>query len=239
MTRRIAALAAWLALGGTALAALYWVFLNTPESNTFTLAASVAVALAMLVAAAVFVNTAVLVAMWGAWRASLTAALGGVGWFAVAALPVVSAWWAVTYADAWVSRHSGEISAWFIARLGWGDITLLFQAQTWFSRWIRWVVVPVTSLSLLAGLLRAGGRALRSVGWVRRAWHWRTLAPASLVFVLLFALPWQLTMWRPDLPPTWLQPVAAAARLGLVAVLGVTGCAILVALAVRGEATHD
>lgn len=239
MTRRMARVAAWLAVGGAVLAGLYWLFLNTPESNTLTLAASVALTLAMVVAAAVFVNTAVLVALGGAWRAALASALAGVAWFVVAAIPVVSAWLIVTYADAWVARHSGEISAWFIARFGWADSTPLFVAQTWVSRWIRWVVVPVTSLSLLAALLRDGGRGLRSSRWLRRAWHWRTLALASLVFVLLFALPWQLTTWRPDLPPTWAQPAAAVARLALVAVLGITGCAILVALAVRDEATHD
>ena len=64
--------------------------------------------------------------------------------------------------------------------------------------------------------------------WASRAPHWRTLLVATLVFVLLFALPWQLTSWRPQLPATWVEPAAAALRLGLVLLLGLVGAAVMI-----------
>ena len=73
-------------------------------------------------------------------------------------------------------------------------------------------------------------------GWLRRAWHWRTLVVASLVFVVLLALPWQLTTWRPELPPTWIEPVVAGLRLGTVVVLGLIGCALLVLVSIPAQA---
>jgi hypothetical protein len=84
-------------------------------------------------------------------------------------------------------------------------------------------------LSLLATILTAEAR----MTWLHRAFHWRTLLAATLAFIVLMALPWQLTAWRPQLPPTWVQPTLAAIRLGITFVLGILGFAVLVVLATR------
>ena len=233
MMRALLRVASCLALGGLTLAGLYWLFLHTPESNALTLAGSVALVLMMITAAAVTVNAAVLLARGDAWGPSLRRALRGIPWVVVAAIPAVIAWIGVTRVDAWIERHSGEISAWFIAQFGWADVTPLFTVELWLSRWIRWVVVPVAALCLLDALLHAGVRALTGARWIRHAWHWRTLALASVVVFVLLALPWQLAMWRPKLPATWVELPVAGLRLGVVAMLWLIGGAVLVALAAR------
>jgi hypothetical protein len=229
--------AAWLALAAPTLAGLYWLFLNTPESNALTLALSAALMLAIIIAGAIAVNTSVLLAAGGGWASSIRAAMRGIPWFVVAAIPVVVTWIVITRADSWILRHNGELSAWFIARFGWADISLLFQAATWLSRWIRWVAVPVAALCLLAALLQRGSGALSRTVWLRHAWHWRTLVLASIVFIVFLALPWRLTAWRPELPATWVQPAVAGLRLATVFVLGLMGCSLLVTLAIPARPT--
>jgi hypothetical protein len=224
-----------LALGGALSAGLYWWFLNTPESNALMLGLSGLLVLAILIGAAITVNAAVLLARGGSTRGALTSGPRGMPLFVLACAPVALAWIAIVSFDRWFTAHTGEINAWFIARLGWADITPLVRAELWTSRWLRWAVLPVTALSLLASLI-ASEQGSRSA-WLRRAWHWRTLAIATLVFVLLFALPWQLTAWRPALPPTWISPVVAAVRLGIVVVLCVAGAAVLVLVSVRDRAS--
>lgn len=225
MIRRALAVIGVLAAGTVIAAGLYWLFLNTPESNVFMLIASALLVAALAGVTAVTVNTAVLLARGATLRRALAAGSRGTGWFVVAMTPLALAWWAIVRGDDWIVSRQGEISAWFIAQFGWADITPLLQAEVWVSRWLRWAVLPVVTLSLLAALLtQEVGRG----GWVRRAGHWRTLLVATLVFVLLFALPWQLTAWRPEVPPTWLEPASAGLRLGVVFLLGLVGAAVMI-----------
>jgi hypothetical protein len=231
--RRGAAVATILLAGGVVTSALYWAFLNTPESNALMLALSALLTLGVIVSAATTVNASVLLARGASTYAAVVSGIRGAGWFVVALTLLVLMWIAVARVDRWIGEHAGEIDAWFIARFGWSDISALLQAELWMSRWLRWGMFPVTALSLLAALLTSE-RRLR-FAWLRRAWHWRTLVVTTLVFVLLFALPWQLTAWRPSLPPTWIAPLVAAIRLGVALVLLATGAAVLVLASVRSE----
>jgi hypothetical protein len=226
-----------LAIGFALCAALYWTFLNTPESNVATLTASALLIIAIVAAAGLTVNTTVLVARGTALRAALVGALRGLGWFVVASVPLVFAWAAIARVDAWTTAHQGEINAWFITQFGWADVSWLFRVETWASRWLRFAVLPAFALSLLAALLTHEGA--RRMVWPRRAAHWRTVVIVTAVFVLLWALPWQLTGWRPQLPPTWLEPAAAAARLAVVFLLLVAGAAGVILVAVGGRFEHD
>jgi hypothetical protein len=223
--RRALGVSVVLAVGSVIAAVLYWLFLSTPESNVVMLGASAVLVLSLVAVIATTVNTAVLLARGASARAALAAGSRGTGWFLLAAAPLLFAWWAIGRGDAWIGSRQGEINAWFIAQFGWADISRLVQAEVWASRWIRWAVLPVICLSLLAALLT---REVRHTEWLRRAWHWRTLLVATIVFVLLFALPWQLTAWRPRLPPTWLEPAAAGLRLGVVFLLGLLGAAVMI-----------
>jgi hypothetical protein len=220
-----------LTAGSALTAALYWAFLNTPESNVLMLGVSVLLVLTIVIIVAITVNAAILVARGASTRDALAAGARGAGWFVIAVTPLVLAWIAIGRFDRWVIEHNGEIHAWFIARFGWADISRLMQFEMWVSRWLRWAVLPVTALSLLTALLTLASSGRE--GWLRRAWHWRTLLVTTLVFVLLFALPWQLTNWRPSLPPTWVTPAVAAVRLGIALVLGFAGATVLVATAAR------
>lgn len=235
MVRSIVTVSAWLAAGGALLAGLYWLFLHTPESNQVMLAASVALVLGMIAAAAVTLNGAILIGQGESFGAAARRGLLAAHWFVIAAIPVIVMWVMARRGDAWVTARSGEINAWFIATLGWADISALFQIESWVSRWLRWVVFPVASLSLLSATLHRGLGGLSDLAWLKRAWSWRTLLLATLAFVVLLTLPWQLTVWRPSLPPTWVEAAVAGLRLGIAAVLIVIGCALIVALTTRAD----
>ncbi len=218
--------AAILAIGSAVCAGLYWSFLNTPESNVAMLAASALLAMGGIAVAGTTVNAAVLMARGATLRAALMRGMRGLGWFLIVAAPMVLVWVGITRFDAWTVAHQGEINAWFIAQFGWADVSWLFRLETWASRWLRFAVLPAFALSLLAALLTSEGA--RHMLWPRRAGHWRTLATVTAVFVLLWALPWQLTNWRPELPPTWLQPLVASIRLGVVFGLAIVGASVIV-----------
>ena len=229
MILRTLLIALWLAIGAAVVGGLYWGFLNTPESNVFTLLLSAALMVLMIAIAAVVVNVAVLMALESPFRTSLTMAARRLGWFVVTLIPVALLTWAIRRSDGWIAQRSGEISAWFIARFGWADPTPFFTAHNYLSVWLRWVVVPVAAIALLAACLQHGTRGAASSRWLRSAWHWRTLAISTVAFVALIALPWQAARWpQEQLPPTWVQPVVAALRLSLIAIAAAIGAAIMI-----------
>jgi hypothetical protein len=222
-------IALWLAIGAAVLGGLYWGFLNTPESNVFTLVLSALLVLLMIAIAAIVVNVAVLVALESPFRSSLVTGARRIAWFVIALVPVALITWAILRGDGWIAQKSGEISAWFIARFGWADVSALFAAQSYLSIWLRWVLLPVTAIALLAAFLQHGGRGAASSRWIRSAWHWRTLLIATLAFVVLIALPGRAAYWsQENLPPTWVQPTVAALRLSLVGVAFALGAAVMI-----------
>lgn len=232
MIRRTLLVASWLAAGAALVAALYWLFLNTPESNVLMLSVSALLVLLMIALAATVANVAVLIALGGPLGSSVAVGARRAGWCLVVAVPLAALIWVVLLGDAWVARHAGEISAWFIARSGWADITPLFTAQRYVSVWLRWVLLPVAALAALASFLRRDTDGRR--GWLRATWCWRTLLIATLAFVVLVVLPWRAAFWRPEgLPHTWIEPTIAAAKLAVVAALMAIGFAIMVVAAAR------
>ena len=133
--------------------------------------------------------------------------------FCSLSLPLVFAWWAIGQGDAGSREHHGEINAWFIARFGWADITPLLQTEA--------VGESMAPLGRAAGCqpCRCSRRLARptrraAVAGFGARWHWRTLLVATLVFVLLSRCPGDSRRWRPQLPPTWVEPAVAALRLG-------------------------
>jgi hypothetical protein len=235
MIARVVRLTVWLGLGAALLSGVYWLFLSTPETNALALGASVVLLLLLLVLTALVVNAAVLIGGGASIGGSIAKGLRGTLWFILTLIPLGIAWWGLTAGQAWVVEHSGEINAWFIARFGWADIGALMTAEAWAVRWLGWVVVPLAAVSLLAALLHDGARGVGGP-WLRRAWHWRTLAMATIVLVLFFVLPWRLTTWRPAVPPTWVEPTVAGLRLFAAVLLWSFGAALLVLLSVSGRA---
>jgi hypothetical protein len=229
MMRRLARVSAILAAGAIVGGALYWALLNTPDSNAIVLGISALLVVLLVLTAAIGVSMATLVARGTPGREAVARVPRAAGWFLIAFSPLLAAWMTLGRFDRWVIERQGEINAWFIARFGWADISWLLRAEVWASRWIRWAVVPVLCISLLTTILTAE----TGTTWLRRAFHWRTLLAATLAFIVLMALPWQLTTWRPQLPPTWVQPTLAAIRLGTTFVFGILGFAVLILFATR------
>lgn len=227
MKVRVALIAAWLIVGQLVIGALYWTLLTTPESNTTMLLMSAALVLAMVLVAGVTLGSAILISA----SKSINRAVWAAPWIIVAVVPGLALWWLVTVADRWIAVHSGEVAAWFIATLGWADVSSVMRGLDYLSLWLRAVVAPLLSVSLFAALLSRGRAALVQLGWVGRALRPTTLVISTLAFALFIALPLQAAYWQPDgLPPTWVQPAAAGVRLFFIALLATVGWSIMIAM---------
>jgi hypothetical protein len=147
-----------------------------------------------------------------------------------AALIVWVIWWLVHRAEAWITMRSGQINAWFIAQFGWADMSWLFTAIGITADWFRWVVAALLALSLMAGFVAIGWRALGQPAWLRRAFRPRAIAAATLWFGALIALPWlYLVPWRPDnLPPNSIEFAFIVTKLSISAILFAIGAALVV-----------
>jgi hypothetical protein len=226
---RLFSITLWLLLGAAVAGAVYWGFLNTPESTVPALLLSAALAIATLALVAISVNGASLAWSLG-WSGSIIRrSISGVPAFIAAALVAGAVWWITGRALAWVATSSGQISAWFIAQFGWADPSSFFNTISWGGRWLQWVVGPLLALSLLGSML---------IGeWTSARWRWlaRGFSPfrltlATMWVTIFVAVPWiYLLPWRPrTLPPTTLEVVFVAAKLGVVALLIGIGVALLV-----------
>jgi hypothetical protein len=225
--RALAASVLWLAAGQIAIAALYWTFLNTPESNAWMLAASMLLVLLMLATAGVVTARAL-----DAWRSPAAAGplrdLARLPAFLIALGAGVAVWWAAARADAWLTAHAGEISAWFIATFNWADASPFFRGAGMVMIWWQWVAAPVAALAVLAVLTSGGDAASLPARRLRHAFAPRTMALATVWIVLLVLLPLQLLGWRMSgLPPTWVEPAVVGARLLLVGLAATVGWALV------------
>jgi hypothetical protein len=229
MIARLVRTALWLLAGAAVVFGLYWLLLNTPESNMPALVASALLVLSIVVIAALVVNVALGLASGARFGASVLAAARGVHWVILAAIPAALLWWAIVRTDRWVLDHAGEINAWFIARFGWADISPLMRAELWVSRCLRWSLIPLLALALAGALVDGGTRGF--VSRCRQVLSLRSMAAAVLAFIALVALPLPLLAWRPRVAATWLEPATAAARLVAVALLWTSSAALLMLLA--------
>lgn len=226
---KLAAATSWILLGATATGLVYWGFLNTPESTVFALIASAILALVALALMGFTVTGAIALLTGGVSARALAQAARRIPSVLPAAVIVLVIWWVAGRVDTWVALRSGEINAWFIARLGWDDVSWLFTAIRWFTIWLRWVVSALLALSLMAAVVAGGWRAASGTTWVRRALHPRALALSTVWFVALIALPWTyLVPWRPRwIPPTSVELVFIMVKLALSAVLIALGAALI------------
>jgi len=226
--RRLAEVTAWILAWGVLTGATYWAFINTPESTIWALALSAVLAIVSLALLAITVTGAIAAWSSGLSRDTLRRAIARMPAIVPAVLIVVLAWWLVGRMHGWVAAHSGEISAWFIARLGRSDISALYTALDWAVWWVRWLLVPMIALSVAAGAVGRGVAPLR-------------LAMATNWFLLLVAAPWAyLAPWRPaGLPPTSVEPVFIGVKLAATALLMATGFALITREAARAPSRPD
>jgi len=226
---RLALATIWILVGSALTAGVYWAFLMTPESTIWTLMVSAALALFALALAGLTATGAI--AMWwhGASAASFRSAATSIPGVVPAALIVILVWWLANRVEIWIAMRSGQINAWFIARFGWDDMSWLFATVGYVADWFRWVFAALLALSLMAGFVTIGWRALRQAAWFRRALRPRAIAAATMWFVGLIALPWlYLVPWRPaSLPPTSIEFAFIVAKLSLAAILFAIGAALM------------
>lgn len=219
----------WILLGAAITGGIYWGFLITPESTVWMLMLSALLAVVALAMAGLTANGAIAIWMGAAPGAGVTRALRAIPAVIPAALIALLVWWLTARVETWLAMRHGQINAWFIARLGWDDVSWLFTTIRYVAQWLRWVIAALLGLSLMAGIVGIGWRAVGQVAWIRRALHPRAIAVATLSFVVLVALPWiYLVPWRPKgLPASSAELAFIAAKLSLCAVLAATGASLI------------
>lgn len=229
----------WLLVGGAISAAVYWGFLIMPVSTVLALITSAILGLVTLVLVGMTVSGTFDILTSGVSVSGFKRAWRSVPAIVPAALIVLLVWWMTSRAELWVGQRSGPISAWFIARFGWDDISWLFTAIRYVAAWFRWVIALMFALSLIAGVHAIGWRALAQPAWVRRALAPRSLLVATICFVVLIALPWMyLVPWRPtSLPATGIELAFITTKLATAAVLFAAGIVLIAREASRS--THD
>jgi hypothetical protein len=236
MTRTLVLTIVWLLAGSAVSGGAYYAFLLTPESTVPSLALSSVLLLVALALVAITSNGAVL-----AWRRGwslqvIREAVAGVPAYLLPLVLAVAAWWIVGRGVAWVDAHSGEISAWFIARFGWADVTWLFGTTRRVGMWLQYVAAPLVALTWLRGMLTSGWRPHRSL--VRQAFSPARHLTAAMLFAALVWMPWNyLVTWRPANVPLSLEVLFVGGKLGLVALLAATGVALIIRTAATEPTT--
>jgi len=211
---RVTAVAGWLFVGHAVLGWLYWLLLQIPESNAWMLAFSLLV-LVVAVWLAGVVEMAALLAFVvdGPARGALAPALRR-AWLIVVPFAVFAAvWWLTGEAADWHGRYRGQIDAEIIARTGWTRTAWLHRAADWLVAVVRWVLGTSLATALATALARQGWRGLHP-RWLRRGLRWRPIVVIAAAGVIGLWLPWRAAHWRPVfLPPNWMEPAFAAAKL--------------------------
>jgi len=228
--RRLVWATLWMLIGGALTGGVYWGFLNTPESSVGSLLLSALLAVVSLALAGITINGALETWERGSSRAGVRRAAVNAPAILPALAIVFVLWWIAGRGAGWVFAHSGEISAWFIARFGREDVSALFTGVTWIARWLRWVVGPLLALSFLASIGAAGWSSAFGLRWIRHAMSPLRLILATVWFGVLVAVPWvYLAPWRPrGLPAVSVELAFIAAKLLITGVLMAMGVALMI-----------
>ena len=228
MTRTLAGTTVVMLGGALVSGAIYWGLLNTPESTVWMLVLSVVLAALFAVVAALTIGVVLLAWSGHEWsRALVVRAARGLPACVPPVLLVALVWSLVLLGTTWVEAHSGEISAWFIARFGWSDVQWLFTTLAWIAWWLRWVVAPFVALVWWRSILVGGWRPTGAL--VREALRPAGVLLATAIVLLLVWMPWtQLAPWRPrSLAPGTMELVFVAGKLGIVVLLSAIGWSLV------------
>ena len=233
MIRALALSTAWVLSGATVFAALYWGFINTPESTIFMLGLSLLMVSGMGVVLGVTLSGALDGWSRGWSGGTLRRALAGVPAFLPAAAFVLVIWWLVGRGLGWLDAHSGEIGAWFIVSFNWSDVRPLLRGVHYAGDWLRMVVAPFAALVWLGKTLSRGWRPLLDRPCLRRAFSPTRLALATMVVALFIVAPFYYGLyWVPaGLPPTWMEPAFAIGKAAVLALAGAVGLSLISRLA--------
>jgi hypothetical protein len=228
MTRRLLAIAGWLAAGHAVLAGLYWLLLAIPESNVAMLAAS-ALTLLTIVLAVGWIEAVGLLA-WQPEARPRELPRRGLGrapgvWFGIAIFVVI--WLLATRAAVSWADHRGEVDAWLMARFGWTNTGWVHTAFRWLLGFVQFLGLSV-SVALASAFAAGGFAAVRRARWFRDAFSLRRLLTLAGILIVFFWLPLQAVNWRPRwLAPNWQETTFVALKLAVFYVLANLGCALL------------
>ncbi len=240
MIRKALAVLAWLAIGHLVVAGLFWLLLNTPDSNALMVTASALLGLVLVVIAGTVEGTA------GAWllpgrtfREALRAGLRAVPAFVLAVLVFGVFWWIAARIEAWHAAHGSEIDAWMIATFNAPDATWPHTLITVLAFVFRDIVGLSVAVALLFAALEGGTRAVLRMRWPAAAISRDQAMLVAIGVTLFIALPWHFATWRPnDLPVSWVQPAFAAAKLALIDVAMTIGWGICLLAGARNAAAR-
>jgi hypothetical protein len=237
VTRKALTLVAWLAAGHALLVALFWGLVNVPDANALMLGASLAVALLLLLGVALVDGTAAAWLLPGrTFREALGAGLRSVPGVVAALIAFGACWWLAGRLDAWHATYHGQIDAWMISRFNAPEATWPHRAIDILSFLLRDVLGVSLAVALLFAWLERGLRGLAGAGWLRAGLSRDQVMLVAIGVTLFIALPWHFAHWRPEsLPPTWVQPAFAVAKLGLIYVAMNVGWALCLLAGARGS----
>lgn len=227
---KLAAITLWILAGAALTGGAYWTFLITPESTVGSLAVSTLLLAVAFFLLAVTISGAIQGWAHGMSVSLLRSAISGVAAIVPAALVFAAVWWLAGGVTDRVTIYSGQINAWFIARLGWSDVSALFRAIDWAAIWLKGVAAPMLALSLMGAITLAGWRSLSRAAWLTHAVSPLRLALATLWFGSFVAAPWiYLAPWRPQgVPATSVELMFIIARLSVTALLMAIGVALII-----------
>ena len=235
--RAVAGAAAVLAVGYAVGGALFWGFLNVPESNALALMLSAVLVLLVAVTAGATTAFAAAVSLEAGRQAGARRVLASLPALAVGLALFACLWWLTGAAGAWWSRHAGEVDAFIISRTGVTRTGLLHTGVSWVLWFVRWVI-GLSSIAALA--VAAIDRGPRAVGaGLRLALGGVPLAAATAGALLLSQGLWGGVYWAPrSLPANWAETLFVGTKLTvLYAVAVFTAAAVLRVYASRLRAT--
>lgn len=238
--KRALTILACLLVGHAVAAGLFWWFVNVPESNAAMLALSSAVIILLVVVLGWTEAAAVL--LWDptcAFRRAARRAFGVLPAFVAGLLVFAFFWWITASADAWATEYSGEIDAWWMAKTG-SAKTAWIHSGLGIALWlVRYVIGVSLALAVLAAGAQRGAGALVSVRWLRAGLSQRQLGAIGLAMLVLVWLPLRATYWRPGfVPPTIIETVFVAAKLGLLYVILNAGWALILRAGAFGASSR-
>ena len=183
--------------------AYYW--LTIPESRALTLTWSILIALIALTLASLTYTASFLEPKQ--WRTILKNALP----VAAAALAIALVYWLLAKWNAYSPTPTFKIASWLTlkTRKPFKPASFLHTVQV--ILWtLRWIVLPVLFMPLLAAVASNGWQGFRSIRW--RHTNWRYWIEVPLLLLCCLRLPLILIYWVPPLDGFFLQSASVALR---------------------------
>ena len=236
MIRRIRLLAAVHLVGNALLLWLGYYWLGIGESRALTLAWSVTVALVLLCAACWLHGATFTYFREGpsAFRTTLRRLLPVV----VAAVAVLVVYALLSKWQEYSSRPAFGIASWLTLKLRKpvkpASVLRAFNAALWL---VRWIVVPVFVMPLVADIASLGWSGARAFGRLAKSWRYWIATPVLLVCALW--LPFRILGWVPQVGGFGVEMASFVVRILAAYLLFTAAWLLLAFLTSRGKPDYS